>query len=94
MLRGAPRQLQQDNSYGNRNSAATLRAANPALQTDLAQLVETIAQATSVIQAAGLNTAGLNTGIVFHLSLATSLTVTVTSHYATRPTPQTVQPID
>lgn len=47
-----PQRMPQDGFV--RNPA---RPSNPALQTDLAHLAETIAQATSVIQAAGL-TAG------------------------------------
>lgn len=49
----------QDSQVGFGPARSNLMAArppNPALQTDLAHLAETIAQATSVIQAAGLAT--------------------------------------
>lgn len=51
-----PSRTPQEGNFPPRNQQAG-RPSNPALQSDLAHLAETIAQATSVIQAAGL-TAG------------------------------------
>lgn len=51
LFRGTSR---QEAGYSNRSSTSTMRP--PHLQTDLTHLVETIAQATSVLQAAGLTT--------------------------------------